>query len=51
MSDEHGSVFDDAAHTDGMWAAYSRASSRYGRRHHDHDDRWQKHTGPVQDVD
>lgn len=43
--------FDDADPTDGQWAAYTRAASRYGRRHHDDGDRWNRYTPPVQDND
>jgi hypothetical protein len=51
MSDR-GGYFDDDEHTDGMYSAYSRANSRYGRRHHDQDDRWARHTEQhLQDRD
>ena len=35
-----GDPFDDDHHTEGAYAAYTRSTSRYGRRHHDQDNRW-----------
>lgn len=51
MSDRFGAFDDDDIHTAGQYAAYARSTSRYGRRHHDQDDRWSRYTQPTQDMD
>jgi hypothetical protein len=39
-------MFDeDANHAEGTYAAFQRSESRYGRRHHDHVDRWSRYEG------
>lgn len=43
MSDRFESL-DEGHHTEGTLSAWTRAESRYGRRHHDHDtDRWARY--------
>lgn len=49
MSDRFESL-DEGHHTEGTYAAWTRSNSRYGRRHHDHEDRWTRYE-PRQDND
>lgn len=51
MSDRFAAFDDDTTPAPGQWAAYARSTARYGRRHHDTDDRWQPYRNTGQDSD